>query len=214
MERRFEGFDVRSQPEQRSEDRSMTVFRPVLIETEGFAGFCLVRNISSNGIMGHVYTAFEEGAKITLEFGSNLRVSGQVKWCRDGFIGVQFDESVFVSDVLNSMSSTISRGRVARPPRLEIHCEGELLAEGRAQRFELRDISQKGMKIAANFLRPDEEVLVMLNGLQRRKAVVRWVKGGEAGLNFIIALPFEELAEWVIWRNTENSRVLPRQLIA
>ena len=35
--------------ERRSEERTATVFRPILIETDQFAGFCVLRNLSPSG---------------------------------------------------------------------------------------------------------------------------------------------------------------------
>jgi hypothetical protein len=63
--------------ERRSEARGATVFRPVLIETEDFAGFCLVRNLSSRGLRGKVYTTFAPRQPITVQFTCDERVRGR-----------------------------------------------------------------------------------------------------------------------------------------
>ncbi len=36
-------------PDRRRDNRTTAVYRPVLLETEGFTGFCLLRNLSPSG---------------------------------------------------------------------------------------------------------------------------------------------------------------------
>ncbi len=62
---------------------------------------------------------------------------------------------------------------------------------------QLLDISQHGVKACALFLEPGDEVDVKLDGLERRKAVVIWIKSQLAGLKFVRPLGFEDLARWV-----------------
>ena len=66
--------------------------------------------------------------------------------------------------------------------------------------MELQDISQKGAKIRASALRIGDEVTLNLEGLEPRKAVVRWVRLGFVGLNFLQPFGFDELGEWVVAR--------------
>lgn len=189
---------------QRGEDRITTIFRPVLIETDDFAGFCLVRNLSSGGLNGQVYTEFVEGTPITLDFGRQNIVSGKVKWCQDGHVGVEFEMKIDVDEILSIMASKIVEGKATRAPRLEIRCEGELRIGDKSVSMELQDISQRGLKVRASVVQPGDEVFVQLEGLSRRKAVVRWIQGGTAGLNFIAPLPLSELAHWVVWRQFDR----------
>ena len=196
--------EARGLAENRSETRTATMFRPVLIEAEQFAGFCLVRNLSPHGMMGHVYTDFAEETPVTLQFGPNLIVAGRIIWCRDGRTGVEFDEKIHVAEVLAEMGSEVFEGKINRAPRLEMRCAGELHIADRQLEFQLLDISQRGMKVRASFIQLGDEVEAQLDGLRRRKAVVRWMQNGIAGLNFISPIPFEELAYWVISRNADR----------
>lgn len=184
--------------DQRSDNRTSTVFRPVLVETEELACFCLVRNISVSGLMGEVYTTIAPESSVTLRFEPTSPIEGMVKWCRDGRVGIKFDHAIDVAEVLEAVSARTANGKINRSPRLEIRASGEVIFEQRPIPIEVRDISQKGVKIAATFLRPGEEVDVRLEGMRSRKAVVRWTQHGTAGLNFITPIPFTELAEWVI----------------
>jgi hypothetical protein len=185
-------------PERRSAVRTSTVFRPVLIETDGFAGFCLVRNLSETGMMGHIYTSFAEKQSVTLHFDPQLVVEGTLQWCREGRIGVRFDHPLDVDAVLARLARKADRGMISRAPRLQLVCSGELVIGDRSLSIEVQDVSQRGIKARASFIRPGDEVYVEIDGLERRKAVVRWTQDGTAGLNFIRPLSFEELARWVV----------------
>ena len=191
--------------ERRSGDRAATVFRPVLIETDQFAGFCLVRNLSSSGMSGRVYTSFAEGLEITVQFNPDMIVHGSLIWCRDGHVGIQFDRSLNVELVLSDLARKLIEGKINRAPRLQIRCKGELVIGDRTLVIEVQDISQRGIKAAASFIRPGDEVQVRLEGLER-KAIVRWTQDGTAGLNFYRPLAFNELAHWVIERQAPETR--------
>ncbi len=106
--------------ERRSAVRTSTVFRPVLIETDGFAGFCLVRNPSETGMMGHIYTRFDENQAVTLHFDAELAGEGTLQWCREGSVGVRFDHPLDVDAVLAQLARKVVRGKISRAPRLRL----------------------------------------------------------------------------------------------
>jgi len=189
--------------ERRSEERTASVFRPILIQTDQFAGFCLLRNLSPNGMRGQVYTSFAEGLPITVEFAPDRTVDGSVIWCKDEHVGIQFDELVDVEQVLGQLARKLIEGKVNRAPRLQIECRAELGFGDRSLPFALQDISQRGIKAATSFVKPGDEVWVRLEGLER-KAIVRWTQDGIAGMNFLRPLSFEELAHWVIGRQARR----------
>lgn len=185
--------------ERRSEGRTATVFRPVLIAAEDFAGFCLVRNLSPNGMMGRVYMQFAEGLPVMLQFTDDIVVAGIVAWSRDGHIGVRFAERVDVDRILGELGRKVIGGRINRAPRLEIRCRGEIALGGEVHGMDLVNISQRGLGVKAFcYLAPDQEVEVRLKGLEPHKAIVRWTQFDLAGINFIRPLGFAELAEWII----------------
>jgi hypothetical protein len=63
--------------------------------------------------------------------------------------------------------------------------------------IQVLDISQYDIKTAVSFIPPDDESAVQIDGLGPHEAVVRWTQINIAGLNFVQALGFEELAKWV-----------------
>lgn len=117
--------------ERRGEHRTTAVYRPVLIETEESAGFCLPRNMSPSGMMGVAYAQFATDQPVTV-----------------------------------------------------------------------LDISQQGIKAAASFVMPGDEAVVRLEGLEPHKAEVRRTQAGMAGLKFIRPIGFEELAKWIVQRQS------------
>jgi len=188
--------------EQRSSERMAAVFRPALIEMEQFAGFCLVRNLSPNGMKGKVYTRFAENTPITVHFNAEMQVFGEIVWSKDGQVGVNFHEMIDVQAIL---SARADENKVNRALRLEIQSEGELAVDGRFFTMEVQNISQSGLKVRVPFsLSPNEEVVVRLNGMEPRKALVRWTQFGTVGLNFVSSIGFEELAEWVICQQADE----------
>jgi hypothetical protein len=190
--------------ERRAQGRSATVFRPVLIEADGFVGFCLVRNLSPSGLRGRVYTSFAEGMPLRVQFHPDKEVDASVVWCKDGEVGLRFEEDIEVSRVLANLARSLVDGKVNRAPRLQIQSRADLLIGKRTLSVEVQDISQRGVKVAASFVEPDDELQLRLQGLAPRKATVRWTQPGTAGLTFVSPLSFEELARWVIGQQNES----------
>lgn len=91
--------------DRRDGSRTSTVFRPVLIETEDFAGFCLVRNLSPNGMMGQVYTRLADGTGVMVQFHPELTVAGSIVWSREGQVGVEFDTMIDVQAILKLVAN-------------------------------------------------------------------------------------------------------------
>ncbi|MBO9497920.1 MAG: PilZ domain-containing protein [Novosphingobium sp.] len=188
--------------ERRRDNRTTAVYRPVLLESEGFTGFCLLRNLSPSGMMGIAYAAFAEGEAVSVQFMPGHVVTGHVIWSRDGRIGVQFDHEIDLAASLKSMGSTYVESGLNRAPRLQIDCEGEALMGDSRWKIRIQDISQRGIKTTLRGARPGDEVTVMLPGMEPRKAVVRWARNDQVGLNFIRPIAFEELARWAIYQQS------------
>ncbi len=184
--------------DRRSDKRTTTVYRPVLIETEEITGFCLLRNISSEGMMGRFHTEFPANTAVTVQFNAHLSARGKVSWSGDGMIGIQFAAPIDVPRILHGLSTSPLRGKINRAPRLQVQANIQIILNGRTVPVEVQDISQKGLKVRTAFLRSGDEVTVLLDGLDPKKAVVRWTDPQLAGLNFIQPLAFDQLSEWVI----------------
>ncbi|HTN13659.1 MAG TPA: PilZ domain-containing protein [Sphingomonadaceae bacterium] len=187
------------QDDRRKGGRTTAVYRPVLLEADGFTGFCLLRNLSPSGMMGVAYADFAVCEAVSVQFMPGHVVTGKVVWSKDGKIGVQFDEEIDLAGSLKNMGSTYIESQLNRAPRLQIRCEGEAMLGDLRVRIEVRDISQRGLKALLPSVRPGDEVTILLPGMEPRKAVVRWSQQDMVGLNFVRPVAFEELARWAIY---------------
>lgn len=186
--------------DQRTESRTATVFRPVILEAADFVSFALVRNLSPNGMRAKVCGRFPSGSPISVQFGSDHLVQGRIIWCDRDHIGVKFEQMIDVAQMLASVSKKVLHGRRNRALRLPIRSRGELVIGDRELKIEIQDISLRGIKVVTSYVRPGDEVLVSLKGLGQRKAEVRWTEGGMAGLNFLRPFSYDELAHWAMKR--------------
>lgn len=132
--------------ERRSEQRGASVYRPAIIETDSFAGFCLVRNLSNGGLQGLIYAHLAEGEAINVQFPTGLDVAGHVVWAKDQMIGVQFDAPVDMEQLLKDLATAKTGNKVNRAPRVNIEWVGTVTAEGVRQSVVVHDISQKGQE--------------------------------------------------------------------
>jgi hypothetical protein len=186
--------------ERRSEERAkFAVYRSAVLRWDGLEGLCLIRNISSGGLMGKVHAPLEPGQRIDVEMRSGASVSGRVVWSHANQIGIEFDERIDVHQALNAGFPS-PQGPVQRMPRLNLPCPALLTNDGTRQVVTLLDLSQGGAKIEAAFMRPGDEVVLEVQGLAPHRGVVRWAHGGRAGMAFDNAVSFDTLARWAIER--------------
>lgn len=154
------------------ESRLVTILRVGKLVKGGCQELCLIRNISERGLKAHVYSSHEVGERITVEFDSDSRVSGTVRWVRDDNIGMEFDDRADVAELLKPEEAA---GRKPRAPRLDIRGSARLRIGADIWRVEVRDLSQGGARIAIDDpLHVGEDCVVTLDGLRPVKAVVRW----------------------------------------
>ncbi|MBL0916180.1 MAG: PilZ domain-containing protein, partial [Sphingopyxis sp.] len=70
-----------------------------------------------------------------------------------------------------------------RQPRLPVHSKAQVVTENGTSDIELADLSQSGAGfVHAEHLEVGKEVELILPGGVRRKAIVRWARGGSGGL--------------------------------
>jgi len=197
--------DLAQLGERRADERTTNVFRPAIISHDGFRGLCLLRNLSPTGMMARVYSTVASGTSVKVELTADLSTVGTVIWSKDNQIGVRFNDQVNVAEILIEIGRRGPGNKVHRPLRLEIDACGELEIDGRSLTFAVQDISQRGIKVKVPMsLNPNDETMIRINGLEQRKAVVRWTSFGEAGLNFTRPLGMDELATWVVRQQTSR----------
>lgn len=182
----------------RTDQRHLSVFRVGKLITSVGQELCLIRNISSGGLMAHIYSAHAPNEQVEIELKAGRTVSGKIVWARDKKIGVQFDDKIDVAEVLAPQPNEADQNRVPRAPRLDIRQRGRLRVGAQYQLVELHDISQGGAKLSpAGEAKPEDVVILLLEGLPPLPAVVRWCRNDMLGIVFKTSIPFEQLAAWV-----------------
>jgi hypothetical protein len=179
--------------DRRTGPRYTTLLRVGVLQTEAGRELCLIRNISAGGLMAHVYSEIAVGARAEVELKSGQHVSGTVIWAKKRAIGVQFDGTVDVADLLTVCSS----GPRPRMPRIEADCFASVRAGARTYRARTRDISQGGVKVKIDAELPIGEAVVTLSGLRPVSCAIRWSDGEFAGIAFNEIVPLGELIPWL-----------------
>ena len=170
------------------------VFLPVLMIAEEYAGYCLVTSLSPEGLKAKVYARFSRPQAATVHFASHEFVQGELVWTGHEQVGVRFNRTIDVADVLASLGGKSVGIGPSRPPRLPVKCLAEIVLGDRYQFAEVRDISQRGGRVLTGLARPGQKVAVQIDELDERAATVQWSRSGAAGLSFAEPLSFHELA--------------------
>lgn len=181
-------------PDRRSSERYLSLLRVGTVTLADRQELCLVRNISSGGMMIRAYSDIHADARLSIELKQGEPISGIVRWVENGLTGVTFDEPI---DVLSLLSLNFGAQR-QRIPRIELECSGWVSADGDSQPVRVLNISPGGICVeATRLLVPDTDVVVTLIGLAPAAAVVKWAKDGTYGIGFNRKLPLPELVEWL-----------------
>jgi hypothetical protein len=190
-------------PERRQATRQLATFRVGKLVIGRSQELCLIRNISSGGLMAHVYSTRKVGERLSIELKSDQQVTGEIVWLKGSNIGVKFDAPVELEEVLGAPSRAI-RGWRARSPRVEIEARARLRVGARYHRVTIRDLSQGGVKVEMDELpATGEEVVVTIEGLEPVKGVVRWQTESCAGISFNQPIPFTALTRWLGIRTSQ-----------
>lgn len=172
----------------------MTLYRVGSIRVKDRRELCLIKNISSGGMMVRVYSSLAEGAELSIELKSGQPIAGQVSWVRDLHAGISFVQPI---DVIELLSATM-KGPKPRMPRIEVETFATLRNGANLLRARACDISQGGIKFECEaLLSIGTEVVVTLPCLPPQPAVVRWHEGHFTGVTFNRLLPLGELVTWL-----------------
>lgn len=184
--------------DRRTDDRAKTsIYRSALLHAPEVETFCLIRNISSGGLMCELAIELAPDTPIAIEMRSGQSIKARVVWCRERRIGVEFAERVDVPALLASLRE-VCDGWKPRMPRLATASTATLEIDNESGTVDLLDLSQGGAKIDGVRLSVGEAVTLTIPGMDPRRGVVRWAKDGQAGIGFMRAIPFDVLARWTI----------------
>ncbi|MFA5963524.1 MAG: PilZ domain-containing protein [Sphingomonas sp.] len=191
------GTDVPVSDERRSDSRTLSIFRVAKLMTQA-ESLCVVRNISSGGLMAETYEPLVVGQGVHLQFASEITLAGAVVWRRDRQAGIQFDEPVDVFELLRPTSDFRPMRFRNRPPRVHVSGQVELRAGACYHRARLCDISQGGAKLLVPTpLHVDEEVVLRTGTLNPLRGNVRWHDADAIGIAFHNPVPLDELTRWM-----------------
>jgi PilZ domain len=188
--------DVPRPSDRRTDERALAVLPVGRLVSPEWQDLCKIRNVSAGGMMAEVTTARPAGDAVVVELNSNQQIAGRIVWVRDTTIGIKFDDTVDLREILASRRPRI--GFRPRPPRLDIRCSATVQLAGLYHKVEVQDISLGGIKIqmdASKFVGKD--VVVTIESLRPVKGTIQWYNEGRAGIIFHQPVTFEELAEWL-----------------
>ena len=168
--------------DRRGADRYRTVWRIAKVIRNGDAGLWRVRNMSDNGMMLAADVPIAVGERLEIALSDTVTLRGEVVWSDEGRCGVAFDKEVDVADVLKQLAAE-QRAIGYRQPRLPVQTQAQAVTDEGTGSIELVDLSQHG----AGFLHDGhfevgKELDLILAGGVKRRAIVRWSRGGRGGL--------------------------------
>jgi hypothetical protein len=180
--------------ERRESDRQLTLFRVGSLMIGDRRELCLIKNISSGGMLIRAYCAIALGTRVSVELKCGESVDGTARWIKDETVGVEFDTPVDVVELL----ATSMEGPRPRMPRIEVDCVAWIRDGADVHRVSARDVSQGGVKVTSERpLRVGSEIMVTLPGLPPVAGIVRWYDEGCYGLTFNKVLPLPLLVGWL-----------------
>lgn len=186
--------------DRREGKRQTLVFRVAALDNGERASFCLLKNISADGVQVRSYAPLEVGATVTLFVGEEKPVAGQVVWYRDLLAGIKFLKPLSPVALLRVEQKTCNVQRRALP-RLNTEAAGKLKALGRSYDVTLRDISASGAKLETKTpLSAAGAAVLQLPDLPPIDTFVRWSDEHEIGLSFATPLPIQIITDWLAER--------------
>ena len=186
------------QPERRTDERHMTLFRVGSILLDGRRELCLVKNISAGGALIRAYCRLKPDLELQIELKEKQPICGRVNWVKGTDAGITFDERVDILELLKSNDD----GPRPRMPRVEVKCVVFVREGATTNRTMLLNISQGGLSIESeNRLTVGADVTISLPQFSPQAAVVRWAEGSRYGISFNTVLPLAGLTEWLHGRS-------------
>jgi hypothetical protein len=184
--------------DRRAHERPTMVFRVGLLEIGDKSTFCLLRNISPNGVQVKLYTAVSDGCEVSLSVGDEKAVHGRIAWVRNRLAGITFKRPLDATTLLRVKQMEAPKRR-RTCPRAPASGLALLRTGGREYSAKLVDISTSGAKIlTARPIDSGSTAELALLGLPTLRSFVRWTQGQDVGLAFQTPMPIQVIAEWLV----------------
>jgi hypothetical protein len=181
--------------ERRDDLRLLSTLRVAKLSSGVGEQLIRLRNVSAGGLMAECNQPPAVGERVEVEF-SGQRIPASVVWTREDTIGLKFDQTVDLGELLAGRKPR--HGFRPRPPRLEVNCKASVKVGKLYYTVDVHDISLGGMKVEPiDEYCLGKQVVVVIESLRPVKGEVRWYADRRAGIVFDKELGFEELAEWI-----------------
>lgn len=190
--------------ERRSANRQISVMLTAKLETTGRQQPCRILNISTKGANIESLISLTVGQPIEIEFRSNLKSKGTVRWVRNSQAGVEFNDAIDLNEIWKRSEVSIKRIK-PRPPRYCCFAPATVEHGDQRQQCQIIDISASGMRVVdiANMV-IGATVMIEPKGLPRHRAKVVWCNKESAGLKLVNPFKYHELEMWLLQQ--ESSR--------
>lgn len=181
--------------ERRSDDRLIPLLKVAKMISQNGEQLIRVRNITAGGLMAETADCPAVGEQVSVEL-SSQKIPSSVIWIRDGLVGIKFDQTVDLGELLAGRKPR--HGFRPRPPRLDVDCKASIRVGKTYYTVDVHDISLGGIKVEPiGEYCVGRDVIVVVESLKPIKGEVRWYSERKAGIVFNEPLEFDELAEWV-----------------
>jgi hypothetical protein len=182
----------------RSHPRYAMVLREAVLTAGAERVPCIVRNISSSGLMARVYRRVELGETVKFELAGGRHLEGAVLWSRDWEVGVAFPDPIDVEALLTEQWVTKTDGDRRSSLRVDVECPATLQVRLRFYYGKLCDLSPTGARVRTHgALKKTGAAMLSLPGLPPLPATIRWVRDKDCGVQFQEPIPAEALALWL-----------------
>lgn len=178
--------------------RHISILRVGRVEWDGQDQLCVVRNISAGGLMFETLHPPAIGQHLLVELRSDKRMTGTVRWVREGKAGLQFDTPIDVPQMLKEERSPLLRVRPRSPRFVRQGIIRLLPPEGEPVLGDIIDLGAGGVSCRTDqpVLR-GQPIVAVLDGVGATNAEVRWARGDAVGIRFEKPLPWKPLQLWL-----------------
>jgi hypothetical protein len=177
----------------RASKRTLTVLRTVKVQRSQEEGLATLQNISDDGMKLALQLSVRVGDAIVIFLSDVDRLQGTVVWTDGAHCGLQLVEPIDSNALLADLVERTRDGLV-RPVRMATTVAGIAYSEGAVHPIQVRDISQRGIKIehCASFVAGRPIKVRLITGLEL-SGTVRWSREGVAGIRLLAPIGVEQL---------------------
>jgi hypothetical protein len=186
--------------ERRLSERQTMVLRVGVLVDAKRATFCLVTNISRDGVRVRVFSPLNRYSEVQLTVGDDDPITGQVAWVQGQEAGIKFQEKLDTQRLLRATQKAAAIRRRSSP-RINVIARAILRTHGQVFAGELANISTTGAEVRTSaILGEGRPASLVLPDMTTIPAFVRWCEGGRLGLAFQAAVPARTLTSWLAGR--------------